>query len=52
METEIWVSFITQKNAYALETPHVAVFTTVVLGSQFFGNSIREIIDDLKETFH
>ena len=41
-----------KKNAFALETPHVAVFTTVILVSRFFGNSIREIIDDLQETFH
>ncbi len=41
-----------KKNAYALKTPHVAVFITVILVSQFFGNSICEVIDDLQETFH
>ena len=30
-----------QKNAYALKTPQVAVFITVILASRFFGNSIR-----------
>ncbi len=43
---------IRKKNAYALKIPHVTVFITVILVSQFFGNSIHEIMDDLQEAFH
>ena len=41
-----------KKNAYALKTPHIAVFIAVTSVSRFFANSICEIIDDLQKSFH